>query len=244
MSRVALVTGASRGIGAAISIALAKDGADVVVQYRSSPEEAMRVAADIESLGRRSLAIYADLRSSSSTAALKSELDEAGWHPDIVVHCAGVAHYGLFEDTGEQEWDDLLSLHLKAAYRLAKLFAPEMAWRRWGRIIHLSSVWGSVGAAGEAAYSAAKGGLDAFTKSLAKELASSGVTVNAIAPGAVDTDMLASLSAEEKAELARDIPLGRLGRPDEIAELARFVASDSAAYITGQVIRVDGGWQL
>lgn len=240
---VALVTGASGGIGAAVATALAKDGADVALQYRSAEAEAFRVAGAVRGTGSSALVLQADLRDSGAVDTLKVQLDAAGWSPDIVVHCAGTAHYGLHEQTGENDWDNLLGVHLKAGYRLARAFGPAMSWRRRGRFVYLSSVWGGVGAAGEAAYAAAKGGVEAFAKSLARELASSGVTVNAVAPGVVETDMLSSLNRSEMDALLREIPLGRLGMPQDVATLIRYLVSDAAGYLTGQVIRIDGGWQ-
>jgi 3-oxoacyl-[acyl-carrier protein] reductase len=241
-ARTALVTGASRGIGAAVARRLAADGFRVAVLYHRSREEAERVAGDCRRAGVRAAAVQADVRSGDSLAALKAELERLDLEPDTVVHSAGVARTGLLHDLGEAEWDDLLAVHLKAAYWLAKLFSPGMVWRRWGRIVHISSVWGLVGASGEVAYSAAKGGLNSFTKGLAKELAPSGVTVNAVAPGAIRTEMLRTLSDDDLAGLAREIPLGRLGEPEEVAELVRYLVSPEAGYVTGQVISLSGGW--
>ena len=243
--RVALVTGASRGIGAAVARRLAEEGAAVVAVYGSSRSEAEEVIRQCLAAGaEEACAIRADVRSGERLAELKAELERRELMPTIVVHSAGTAHYGLLDETGEDEWDDLFRVHLKSAYWLARLFAPAMSWNRGGRIIHVSSVWGMVGAAGEVAYSAAKGGLNSFTKGLARELASSGVTVNAVAPGAVDTDMLRSLSEEEKEALLREIPLGRFAKPEEVAELVAYLASDKAGYITGQVIGLTGGWRV
>ncbi|WP_123040106.1 elongation factor P 5-aminopentanone reductase [Cohnella candidum] len=242
MNRKALVTGGSRGIGAAAARRLAAGGADIVIPYFASGDAAERVAADCRKLGARAEVVRADVRDGASLAELKSSLDAMEWAPDILVHSAGTAFYGLLGDCGEDVWDDIMGVHLKAAYRLTRLFAPAMAWRRWGRIVYLSSIWGVIGASGEAAYAAAKGGLNAFAKSMARELASSGVTVNAVAPGAIETDMLADLTEEDRLAICRDVPLGRLGRPDEVADLIRFIASDDAGYITGQVLGINGGW--
>ncbi|TJY43125.1 SDR family oxidoreductase [Cohnella pontilimi] len=242
VTRTALITGGSRGIGAAAARGLASDGCAVVIQYYASGEEAERVAADCRRWGVRAETVYADVRDADSLMALKTRTAEWGLSPDILVHSAGTAFYGLLEDSGEEVWDDLMGVHLKAAYRLTRLFAPDMRWRRWGRIVYLSSIWGVVGASGEAAYAAAKGGLNAFAKSMARELASSGVTVNAVAPGAVETDMLAGLEEAERASIRSEIPLGRLGKPQEVADLIRFLASEGAGYMTGQVVGINGGW--
>ncbi|WP_276352435.1 elongation factor P 5-aminopentanone reductase [Cohnella caldifontis] len=240
--RSALITGGSRGIGAAAAVRLAADGMDVAVQYHTAQEAAERVCAHCRGFGVRAEALSADLRDARSLEALLEQLKERNLSPDILVHSAGTAFYGLLEDCGDEAWDDMMGLHLKAAYRLTRILAPAMAWRRWGRIVYLSSIWGVVGAAGEAAYAAAKGGINSFAKSMARELGSSGVTVNAVAPGAIETDMLAGLSDDDLSELRREIPLGRLGRPEEVAELIRFLVSEQSGYITGQVIGLNGGW--
>lgn len=221
---------------------LAADGFDVAVQYYAAAQQAEAVASACRDYGAKAIVVHADARSGHSLREMKTVLETEGWVPDVVVHCAGAAHYGLLDDTDEDVWDDLLTLHLKSAYHLTKLFGPTMTWNRWGRFVHLSSLWGTVGAAGEAVYAASKGGLNAFVKSMAKELASAGVTVNAVAPGAIDTDMLAALGEEDKASLRRAIPLGRLGTAEEVASLVRFLVSDNASYITGQVIGLSGGW--
>jgi len=245
VKRVALVTGGSRGIGAAVARALAADGADVAVQFYREAEAAEAVVRDCRSFGGVSAeALRADLRDTSSAATMKERLDALGWTVNVVVHCAGVAHYGLLEDTEERDWDDLMKVNLKGAYGLARAFGPAMTWGRWGRFVVLSSVWGQTGAAGEAAYAASKGGLDALAKSLAREWASSSVTVNAVSPGAIGTDMLASLDGEDLAALRAEIPAGRLGRPEDVAGLVRFLVSDEAGYVTGQTIGINGGWRM
>lgn len=244
MKRVALVTGASRGIGASVVRALASDGIDVIIQYNEASEAASIVAKECRRFGVHASTVQADLRSAASIQQFVQHMNGSASLPNIVVHCAGLAHYGLLEDTEEQIWDDLMHIHLKSAYYLTKAFGASMRWQRWGRFVHLSSVWGLVGAAGEAAYAASKGGLNAFTKSMAKELAPSGITVNAVAPGAIETDMLATLDSEERETLCREIPLGRLGQADEVAQLVRFLVSDQSSYITGQVLGVNGGWHM
>lgn len=243
MNGTALITGGSRGIGAATARLLAARGLTVAVQYYSSPAAAETVVADCVALGSRAVAVHADMRSGHSVQAMQRKLAEAGCEPDIVVHCAGIAHYGLLADMDEHMWDNLMNVHLKGAYHLTTYFSPAMVWSRQGRFVFVSSVWGLVGAAGEAAYAAAKGGLNAFAKSMARELGPSGITVNAVAPGAVDTDMLAALTAEERSALCAEIPLGRLCAPEEVAELIGFLVSQEAGYINGQVLALSGGWK-
>jgi len=244
LKRVALVTGASRGIGAAVARRLAADGADVALQFYAAADAAETVAADCRRHGGKASTLQADLRSRSSVADLKESLDRLGWTPNIVVHCAGIAHYGLLEDTEERIWDDVMNINLKGAYDLARQFGPAMRWERWGRFVLLSSIWGEIGAAGEATYAASKGGLNAFAKSLAREWASSGVTVNAVSPGAIETDMLNALDPEDKDRLREDIPAGRLGKPEEVAMLVRYLVSDDAGYVTGQTLGLNGGWRM
>ena len=244
MKRVALVTGASRGIGAAVARQLAADGADVALQYYAAAGAAEAVADDCRSRGVEAAALQADLRSRTAVAELKDRLGRLGWTPNVVVHCAGLAHYGLLDDTEEQIWDDLMSVNLKGAYDLARHFGPSMRWARWGRFVLLSSIWGESGAAGEAVYAATKGGLNAFAKSLAREWAPAGVTVNAISPGAIETDMLGALDSEDRRALCEEIPVGRLGRPEEVAQLVRYLVSDEAGYVTGQTLGLNGGWRM
>lgn len=244
MKRLALVTGGSRGIGAAVARSLAADGIDIVIQYHEASEAAEAVANECRGYGIQAVTIQADLRSPAAIEQLKQHLERAESTPSIIIHCAGMAHYGLLEDMEEQIWDDLMHIHLKSAYYLFKSFSGSMRWQRWGRFVHLSSVWGLVGAAGEAAYAASKGGLNAFTKSMAKELASSGITVNAIAPGAIDTEMLACIDQGDREALCLEIPMGRLGQANEVAQLVSFLVSDQASYITGQIIGLNGGWHM
>jgi 3-oxoacyl-[acyl-carrier protein] reductase len=173
---------------------------------------------------------------------MKEKLESRGLVPNILVNNAGVSHFGLLSDMSEEEWDQVMNVNLKGAFLCTKAFMPAMITAKYGRIINISSVWGISGASCEAAYSASKGGLNALTKALAKELAPSGVTVNAVAPGAVETDMLATFNKDEIAALQEEIPAGRLAQPDEIASLVYFLALPESGYITGQVISPNGGW--
>ncbi|BFH14763.1 SDR family oxidoreductase [Paenibacillus melissococcoides] len=238
-----LITGASRGIGAAIAHRFASVGMKVIIHYLNSHEAANEVARTCLAYGSEAITIRADLRSAEQIDRMKSKLDELGFTPDILVNNAGTAYYGLFTDVTEEEWDDCMNINLKGMFLCTQRFAPHMISQKYGRIINVSSVWGITGASCEVMYSTAKGGVNAFTKSLAKELAPSGVTVNAVAPGAVDTDMMKHLDTSERSALEEDIPAGRLGTPDEIASLVYFLALPESGYITGQIISPNGGWQ-
>ena len=238
-----LITGASRGIGAAIAERFASVGMKVIIHYLQSHESANEVARRCLAYGGEVMTIAADLRSGEQIDRMKTKLDELGFTPDIVVNNAGVAYYGLFTDVTEEEWDECMRINLKGMFLCAQRFVPHMISQKYGRIINVSSIWGITGASCEVMYSTAKGGVNAFTKALAKELAPSGVTVNAVAPGAVDTDMVKHLDNEERVALQDDIPLGRLGTPEEVASLVYFLALPESSYITGQVISPNGGWQ-
>ncbi|QJC52225.1 SDR family oxidoreductase [Paenibacillus albicereus] len=238
-----LVTGGSRGIGAAIARRFAREGMNVVLHYLHSHEQANETARECLALGGgRVMTVSADLRSRESLERMREKLDGAGLLPDILVNNAGISHYGLLSDLTDDEWDDVSAVNLRGVFICTQLFMPAMIRSRWGRIINISSVWGVAGASCEALYSATKGGVNAFTKALAKELAPSGVTVNAVAPGAIDTEMLGGFDSQELKQLEQDIPAGRLGQPDEIASLVYFLSLPESSYITGQVISPNGGW--
>ncbi|OXM16047.1 elongation factor P 5-aminopentanone reductase [Paenibacillus herberti] len=238
-----LITGGSRGIGAAIARRFAAEGMNVVIHYLNSHEQANETARECLTLGSgQIMTVSADLRSRDSLERMKEKLQSAGLLPDILVNNAGIAHYGLLSDVTDMDWDDVVAVNLKGVFLCTQLFMPEMIRSRWGRIINISSVWGISGAACEVVYSATKGGVNAFTKALAKELAPSGVTVNAVAPGAVNTEMLGGFEPQELKQLEEDIPAGRLGQPDEIASLVYFLSLPESSYITGQVISPNGGW--
>lgn len=240
--RVALVTGGSRGIGRAIALALAGAGARVAVGYHQRQAEAEAVVAAIREAGGEAVAFQADLGDPAQAAALVERAAARWGRLDILVNNAGIALYKLLLDTTPAEWQRLLAVDLGGTIACSRAAIPHMLAAGWGRIINISSVWGLVGAAGEVVYSAAKAGVIGFTKALAKELARAGITVNAVAPGAIETEMLAHLSPEERTALAGEIPMGRLGRPEEVAAAVLFLASPDAGYITGQVLSPSGGW--
>ena len=237
-----LITGASRGIGAAIAERFATVGMNVVIHYGKSHEEANEVARRCMSHGANVLTIAANLKSREEIIRMRDKLQSHGMVPDILVNNAGISHYGLLSDVTEEIWDDVMSTNLKSMFLCTQAFMPDMISQRWGRIINISSVWGISGASCEVLYSASKGGVNAFTKALAKELAPSGISVNAVAPGAVDTSMLYHLQENDIRMLEEDIPAGRLAQPDEISSLVYFLALPESGYINGQVISPNGGW--
>jgi len=241
---VALVTGGSRGIGRAIALALAGAGARVAVGYHQRQADAEAVVAAIQAAGGEACALQADVGDPAQAAALVDRAAARWGRLDILVNNAGLALYKLLMDTTPAEWQRLLAVDLGGTIACSRAAIPHMLAAGWGRIINISSVWGLVGAAGEVVYSAAKAGVIGFTRALAKELARAGITVNAVAPGAIETEMLAHLSPEERAALAGEIPMGRLGRPEEVAAAVLFLASLEAGYITGQVLCPSGGWAV
>jgi 3-oxoacyl-[acyl-carrier protein] reductase len=236
-----LITGASRGIGAAIAERFASVGMNVVIHYLQSHEAANEVARTCIKHGANALTVTADLRSKDQILKMREKVESYGMSPDILINNAGIAHYGLLSDVSEEEWDNVMAVNLKAPFLCTQAFMPAMISRKYGRIINVSSIWGIAGASCEVVYSTAKGGINSFTKALAKELAPSGVTVNAVAPGAVDTQMMAGFDASEKSAIESEIPIGRFALPDEIASLVYFLALPESGYITGQVISPNGG---
>ena len=240
IDQVAVVTGAGRGIGRAIALKLAGAGAHVVCVSRTA-ENAAKVADEVRALGRKAWARAVDVADAKAVAAdAEAILAEAG-RVDVLVNNAGVTRDGLLMRMSDEDWDVVLNTNLKGAFNFTKALSRAFIKQRSGRIINITSVIGLIGNAGQCNYAASKAGLIGFTKSVARELAGRGVTVNAIAPGFIETDMTAVLNDLIKAEVLKRIPLNSLGRPDDIAEAALFLASPAARYITGQVLAVDGG---
>mgnify|MGYP001222868352 CR=1 FL=1 len=237
-----LVTGGSGGIGAAIAQRFAMAGLNVIIHYKRSRDAAHDTARKCEAFGAKVFVVAADIRSRDEVLRMKEELQSHGLVPDILVNNAGISHYGMLCDVTEQQWDQVIDVNLKGTFLCTQIFMEAMVRQKYGRIINISSIWGICGAACETVYSAAKGGINAFSKALAKELAPSGVTVNAVAPGAVDTDMMSGFQEEEKAAIMREIPMGRFASPEEIASLVHFLALPESGYITGQIISPNGGW--
>ena len=238
--QVAVVTGAGRGIGRAIALKFASEGADVVCVSRTA-ENSEKVAAEVRALGRRAWALAVDVADSAAvTAAAATILTDAG-KVDILVNNAGVTRDGLLMRMSEADWDLVINTNLKGAFNFTKAFTRAFLKQRSGRIINVASVIGLIGNAGQSNYAASKAGLIGFTKSVARELASRGITANVLAPGFIETDMTAVLKDDTKAEVLKQIPLGTLGQADDVANAAAFLASPASRYITGQVLAVDGG---
>lgn len=235
------MTGAGRGIGRAIALTLAECGADVVVNYSASKEAAEETVKEIEKMGRRALALQADISKEEDCERLFAQTVEAFGGVDILVNNGGITRDNLAVRMSEAEFDAVIDTNLKGAFFCMKLAGKIMMKKRSGRIISISSISGVKGNAGQINYCAAKAGVIGMTKCLARELASRGVTVNAVAPGYIDTDMTAVLPQKVKDAVLAQIPLGRMGKPEDIARTVAFLASEHAGYITGQVIQVDGG---
>ena len=239
-NQIAVVTGAGRGIGRAIALKFAAEGADVVCVSRTQ-ENSEKVAAEVRALGRRAWAHAVDVSDSAAVAAAAEKILAEAGRVDILVNNAGVTRDGLLMRMSDADWDTVLDTNLKGAFLFTKAFTRTFLKQRAGRIINVASIIGLIGNAGQANYAASKAGLIGFTQSVARELASRGITANALAPGFIETDMTAALSAEMKAELLKKIPLNTLGQAEDIAHAALFLASPAARYITGQVLAVDGG---
>ncbi|RIV28261.1 3-oxoacyl-ACP reductase FabG [Alicyclobacillaceae bacterium I2511] len=241
--KVAVVTGAARGIGRAICFALSHQGCSVVVNYQHSKVEAEETVCVIQESGGRAISVAADVTSPQEVQALWVAATQLGL-PEILVNNAGVSCYQLCLDTSLEEWEKVLRVNLTSAFLCTQQALPYLLRGRSGRIINVASLWGVTGAAGESAYAAAKGGLIAFTKSLAQELGHTGITVNAVAPGAIATAMLDALSEPDLASLKMEIPAERVGTPADVAQAVAFFASPQSSYLTGQVLQVSGGWHL
>ncbi len=234
MKKVALITGGARGIGEAIARALSEDGFKVIIHCGKSVEEAIELCEELDGAEY----ISADLRNPESVKLIKEKYPEI----DVLVNNAGVALVDLFDTVSEERMREMFEINLFAPINLSRAYVPSMISRKGGAIINISSIFGEVGGSCEVDYSAAKSGIIGFTKALAKEVGPAGIRVNCVCPGVIDTDMNDDLSFEDVEALCDDIPLQRMGNPEEVADLVAFLASDKATYITGSIFDVNGGW--
>lgn len=239
-NQIAVVTGAGRGIGRAIALKFAAEGADVVCVSRTA-ENSEKVAGEVRALGRKAWALAVDVADAAAVSRAAEQILTDCGKVNVLVNNAGITRDGLLMRMSEADWDTVLDTNLKGAFLFTKALARNFLKLRAGRIINVASVIGLIGNAGQCNYTASKAALIGFTKSVARELASRGITVNALAPGFIETDMTAGMNEEMRAELLKQIPLNSLGQPDDIANAALFLAGPAARYITGQVLTVDGG---
>lgn len=243
-NKVALVTGGSRGIGKAIVLELAQAGCDLAINYAGNEQAAKAVAEEVEALGRKALVIQANVADSAAVENMIKQVIEQFGRLDILVNNAGITRDNLLMRMKEEEWDDVINTNLKGVFNCTKAVTRQMMKQRFGRIINISSVVGALGNPGQTNYAAAKAGVVGLTKAAARELASRGITVNAIAPGFITTDMTAALDDKTIEQLTSQIPLARLGAPEDIAKAVRFLASEDASYMTGQTLHIDGGMYM
>ena len=239
--KVALVTGASRGIGRAIALRLAHEGAAVAINYAGNAKAAEEVKSLIEAAGGKAMIIQANVADAAAVEEMIQQVTETFGTIDILVNNAGITKDGLLMRMKEEDWDAVVNTNLKGIFHCTKAVTKLMMKKRAGRIVNMASVVGLIGNAGQANYAAAKAGVIGFSKSVARELASRGITVNMVAPGFINTDMTAVLPDKVKEAMVEDIPLGRMGEAENVADAVLFLVSDQASYITGQVVNVDGG---
>lgn len=241
MNKTVLISGSGRGIGRAIAIRFAKEGYKIAINANKSKDELGETKNYLISLGVSVLAKQGDVGNYEFCKEFVDEVKNTIGSVDILVNNAGISHIGLLSDMKPNEWNEVINTNLTSLYNLSSLVIPDMVRKSAGKIINISSVWGNVGASMEVAYSASKGGMNSFTRALAKELAPSNIQVNAIACGAIDTEMNSFLDSDELALLIDEIPASRLGRPEEVAKLTYSLATGND-YLTGQIISLDGGW--
>lgn len=244
MSGTVIVTGASRGIGKACALAFGKSGANVIINYTRSKEKAEELCDEISKLGGRALPFCADVADRKAVNEMMAFAHSNLGSISTLVNNAGIAEQIMFCDITEEKWDRMFNVDVKGVYNCIQAALPDMIHNKSGRIINISSMWGITGASCEVHYSAAKAAVIGMTKALAKELGPSGITVNAIAPGVISTEMNGNISEEIMSELKEETPIGRIGTPEDIAETALFLASPKASFITGEVISVNGGFVI
>ena len=242
--RVALITGGSRGIGRAIALRLAGDGNKIAVNYKTNEEAAKWVVDAVEAMGGEAMAVGADVTQGPEIEAMVKKVEDAWGGVDILVNNAGIIHDSLLLRMAEDVWDEVLNTNLKGTFYCTKAVLRYMVRKRWGRIINVVSVVGIEGNPGQSNYAASKAGMIAFSRSIAKEVASRSITVNSVAPGYISTEIVEDLNPEFKELILSRIPQNRFGTAEDVASLVRFLASEEAGYITGEVIRVDGGIEL
>ena len=242
--KTVLITGASKGIGRAVALKFASEGYNVVINYNNSEEQAIELSKEVETKGVKCLAIKADVSKESQVKQMVDIVIESFGSIDVLVNNAGVSLYKLFQQTSNSEVERVFGVNVFGTINTTKAVVPSMISAKCGKIVNISSIWGKVGASMETIYSASKGAIISLTLALAKELAPSGICVNCICPGVIETDMLNNLSDEEKNDLKELTPLNRLGTPKDIANMVYFLSNDDADFVTGQVITVDGGFTL
>lgn len=244
MHKTVFITGASRGIGRATALCFAQAGWRVGIGYHTAEEDARSLLRQMADLGAMAALVRGDVSNPEDAARMVSEAKAALGHIDVLINNAGIAYTGLFTDTDYTAWQRVFAVNVDGAYHCTQAVLPDMISNGGGSIINVSSIWGIVGASCEVAYSASKAALMGFTKALAKEVGPSGIRVNCVAPGVIDTQMNATLDAAARAALTEETPLCRLGTPDEVAQVLFFLASDAASFITGQIISPNGGFVI